>query len=328
MDDLISVLKSNNLKFICNYLSTITASEYNINEDVIFNFYQNTSFNNQIALFQYIGKYPTVIDINKFETELIKKYVSTADPQTDYIILLINNKQLIYDNLFISFLQSTGERNYLLLEKIIFLFIEYGDIIKTDSEKIIQLTRNMHNKLSFVLAAFISRKSEILKESGVELTYLPRLEVFIKKYSTIKVKDNEMDFYNDLEIIDLPHTIQECIIMINAEKLQPEHLIFYIFTAPIDILEYHRDELLPLFFKTECPFLTVIFCQRTNNHKFLIDHFCSNCENADRIRLLHSFRVLKEIEWESYDELKKELLNEIKNIDLNDTIKKKIHSIL
>lgn len=282
---------------INHVLDNLDEKTYEKYETLINNMYDKLTLEEKIKIFRFAGRYPQDGDVTTFESELIKKYVLRARPEDDFLMILIRNKQKMFNDLFNKFCEEKcDQKSYLLLEKIIFLFLEYKNEIVINKTHLLDLTKAMHQSFSFVLAAFISKNKTILENTPFSEIFLPRLIVFIERFNDgKKVEEPNLkadEVYNEPNI-DLPNTIQEAIFRIEGSSLSADILMFYIFTAPSDIILAYKYSLFPLFLRCASNVFFAIFYERTGDCPAILEYFFAQCSESEKLRILESFTFLK-----------------------------------
>lgn len=296
---------------------------YDKHKDFINDIYDKLSFHDKVDIFRFSGRYPENKDIPTFESVLIDKYVLRGKPEDDYLMFLIRDKQKMFDELFLKFCEEEcDQKSYLLLEKIIFLFLEYKKDIKVENNHLLKLTKAMRLTFSFVLAAFISKNEKILENTPFAEIFLPRLMIFIERSRetpdmTPCIKDNEVP--NEPNV-NLPHTIQEAIFKIEEGDLSPDILVFYIFTAPSEILLAYKDSLFPLFLRCTSSIFFAIFYERTHECSSLLHFFIENCSESEKYRIIEAFNLLKGTQ--NFRQLTEEIIKICKNKKISGHIRK------
>lgn len=322
-------------------VKNLTYEEYLKNEVKFTNLYENSDIDleSQVHLFKFMGNYPKFDDLknhtkikNDFENQIIEKYVVKGSPSDDYLILFIKNKQKIFDALLTYYSNCNDEKTeYFIVEKMIFLFLEHGKEFEIRKEHLLLLTRVMKLRFSFVLAGFFSRNAKILIGTPYAELFLPRLDLYIKRMSKSRVIESENE-YNKYETINeipfqLPNTLHEVLEYLETEKIEPDYLIFYIFTAPPDILEKYREQLFNNFIKATSPIFATVYCERVSDYHYFLEVFFTKCSETEKFQLIKSLYLLKDIDWKLWNNLRSEMKKKLEENKVNPNLEKDIYKI-
>lgn len=323
---------SEKLYAVKKMIKNLNVSLFEENKAEINAFYDELTQEEQIIVFKFNGKYPKE-NQREFEDKIIEKYVLKGGPEMDYIMMIVINKQKMFDNLLDLYcFEKNDEKQFYILEKIIFLLLEYGRSIKITREHINLVTKVMRQQFTFVLASFFSKQPKILIGTAFASLYLPRLEIYIERMNEkfdekLSEKDQEISEVENFEDIFLPDTFQEAINLIETDKLDPDCLIFYIFTAPTHLLMNFKSKLLQIFLTCSSPIFITVFCERTKDWKLISNYLIKEASEKEKLQILESFKLLMDMKWCLSHDLRKAVISEVEKGTFSDRIVLKINEI-
>ncbi|KRH93140.1 hypothetical protein M153_1426000996 [Pseudoloma neurophilia] len=286
------------LSEVKTFVRNLDEKSFEKHKDLIEKHYDSLDVEEMAQIFPFTGKYPENFDENTFNNLLIEKYVTSGKPEDDYVMTLIKDKQMIFDMLLDTYCKEKNtNQQYFIIEKIIFLFLEFGKSIKIRNDHLINLTNVMNLQLSFVLAAFFAQNEKILDGTPFAEIFLQRLVVYKQRMSG--KCQNHIEQKTGLEVenepfIDLPNTLQEAIEEVDECRLSPDIFTFYIFTAPVSILKIYKNSLFRYFLLGSSPIFFTVFIERTEEVDSVLEYFFTKCCESERKQIIQSFKLLQE----------------------------------